>query len=301
MLAVKQGHGGKIAILFWMSVFLVLPTTADAASRSPVNFSAGDYAGDFVIEKTTNRTWYIDPLTSRRYQVSTSIAQLKAIAQPMSWAAISSIPDESDKVTIPLKQRKAISGLVYDPNAPDLIWHIRKRAYKRHALRTDQDLAAYLKNAIQVTPASLVEYPIARADFDYAIGPVDPTATSTGKYIYVNLKEQRLRAYENGRLVKTFLVSTGSYRFPTPPGNYSVLEKDPVVNYQWSYGKGNPDNYDLGNVPYNLMFRPHMYIHYAYWHNNFGRRMSHGCINVNLANIKWIYRWADPWIPVLVK
>lgn len=303
MSAVKEKRGGKLAILFWMSVFLVLPATVDAASRSPVGFSAGDYAGDFVIEKAENRVWYIDPKTSRRYQVGTSLEELKVIAQPMSWVAISSIPDDNDNVTIPLKKRKVISGLVYDPNAPDLIWHIRKRAYKRHALRTDQDLAEYIKNAIQVTPASLVEYPIAiaKANLDYAIGPVDPTATTTGKYIYISLKEQRLRAYENGRLVKTFLVSTGSYRFPTPPGNYSVLEKDPVVNYQWSYGKENPDNYDLGNVPYNLMFRPHMYIHYAYWHNNFGRRMSHGCINVSLPNIKWVYRWADEGIPVKVR
>lgn len=290
-----------IAVLTLAISALFLPAYVYAASSSPVGFSAGEYAGDFVAEKKQNKIWYVDPRTSRRFQVGTAFDQLKEMAQPMTWAAISSVPDEKDKVTIPLKKRKTISGLVYDPNAPNLIWHIRKRSYTRHALRTDQDLAEYFKNAIQTASASLEEYPIAKADLDYAIGPVDPTAATSSKYIFVSLKEQRLRAYENGRLVKTFLVSTGRGGFPTPPGSYSVLEKDPVVNYMWSYGKDDPNNYDLGNVPYNLMFRPHMYIHYAYWHNSFGRRMSHGCINVSLSNIKWIYRWADVGVPVLVK
>ncbi|MDD5251580.1 MAG: L,D-transpeptidase family protein [Patescibacteria group bacterium] len=118
------------------------------------------------------------------------------------------------------------------------------------------------------------------------------------KSITVNITEQRLHAYEYGREVKTFLVSTGTRSFPTPLGNYSVLAKKPYVLYRWSYGPDDPNNYDLGLTPWNLSIMPHIYIHYAPWHNNFGRRMSHGCINVNLTNIKWIYDWAEVGVPV---
>ncbi len=130
------------------------------------------------------------------------------------------------------------------------------------------------------------------ADRDVGSRPAEP------KSISVDITEQRLRAYEYGREVKSFLVSTGEKRFPTPLGSFSVLAKVPEVIYRWSYGPDHPDNYDLGLTPWNLRIMPHIYIHYAPWHNNFGRRVSHGCINVNLANIRWTYDWAEVGVPV---
>jgi len=121
------------------------------------------------------------------------------------------------------------------------------------------------------------------------------------QYILVDLSEQRLYSYENGILANTFLISAAKYPFFTPQGIHSVLAKKPYVDYTWSYGEGNPNNYSLGLVPWNLNFYGHFYIHYAYWHNNFGHPMSHGCINVNLTNMKWIYNWANVATPVEVR
>lgn len=129
------------------------------------------------------------------------------------------------------------------------------------------------------------------------------TASSSdqvGKYIKVDISEQRLYAYENGVEVKSFLVSTGTYTFPTPLGTSEVYEKLLWHDYTWNYGPGNPNNYSLPDVKYNLRIRQHIYIHNAYWHNNFGHRMSHGCVNVNLENSEWIYNWAEVGTPVEV-
>ncbi|MFA6603927.1 MAG: L,D-transpeptidase family protein [Patescibacteria group bacterium] len=120
------------------------------------------------------------------------------------------------------------------------------------------------------------------------------------KYIVVSVAEQRLHAYEYGREVRSFLVSTGTKKYATPTGDFSVLAKIPTVLYRWSYGPNDPNNYDLGRVPWNLRIMPHIYIHYAPWHNNFGRRMSHGCVNVNKANAEWIYDWAEVGVPVSI-
>lgn len=122
-----------------------------------------------------------------------------------------------------------------------------------------------------------------------------------GKKIIVDISDQRLYAYNKGILEHTFPVSTGKFPYATPQGDHSVLAKPFHVNYQWSYGPNNPNNYDLGIVPYNLRIYPHIYIHYAYWHNNFGHPMSHGCINVSLDNMKWAYDWADKGMPVKVR
>ena len=289
---------------------------ASAASRSPVGFTIGDYAGDFVKEKETGTIWYIDVDKSRRHQITESdpflFERLLGLAKIETWARIKAIPEATASSTgmanIKPSKWSVLRGLVYDVNAPDLLWHIRRRANLRQALRTREDVLAYVKNAMLVNSADLYEYPIAETILDITIkDPAKIPATSTEmtrpdepKFIRVSLREQRIRAYENGKLVNTFLVSTGSWRFPTPKGEFSVLAKLPWVNYKWVYSIGNPDNYDLGSVPYNLRVMPHKYIHYAYWHNNFGRTMSHGCINVNLKNVKWIYRWADEGIPVLI-
>ena len=42
-------------------------------------------------------------------------------------------------------------------------------------------------------------------------------------------------------------------------------------------------------------------FHGAYWHNNFGVRMSHGCVNMRPEEAKWLFRWCDPKFDVPVK
>jgi len=122
----------------------------------------------------------------------------------------------------------------------------------------------------------------------------------TDKRIEVNVSGQRLYASEHGILENSFLISSGLGN-ATPLGNHVILAKVPVVHYAWNYGEGNPNNYDLGWIPYNLRIYPHIYIHYAPWHNNFGHQMSHGCVNVSLEDMLWVYDWADEGINVIVR
>jgi lipoprotein-anchoring transpeptidase ErfK/SrfK len=34
-------------------------------------------------------------------------------------------------------------------------------------------------------------------------------------------------------------------------------------------------------------------LHGAYWHDNFGHTMSHGCVNMRQVDAKVLYEWAD--------
>lgn len=127
-----------------------------------------------------------------------------------------------------------------------------------------------------------------------------PYLREAGKTIEVDISEQRLYAYENGKQVYTALVSTGIDKYPTPEGKFFVDKKIDKKDYEWSYGPNNPDNYDIKDVKYNLRFYPSYYLHYAYWHNSFGRKRSHGCVNMDLKTSEWIYPWADLGTPVLI-
>lgn len=112
------------------------------------------------------------------------------------------------------------------------------------------------------------------------------------KYIEVDISEQQLWAYRGGLLIKTFLVSTGISSFPTPTGEFKVQGKLLKTRMTGFYGPDDPANYDLADVPHVLPFSGDYTLHGTYWHNNFGHRMSHGCINLPLDEAEWLYNWA---------
>lgn len=108
--------------------------------------------------------------------------------------------------------------------------------------------------------------------------------TDEDRYARVDLSEQRMYAYEEGYLINSFLISSGLPATPTPPGEYHIQRK--IYSKLYS----GPDYY-LPNTLYNLQFRTHYYLHGAYWHNNFGHPMSHGCVNIAYEDAKWVYEW----------
>lgn len=115
------------------------------------------------------------------------------------------------------------------------------------------------------------------------------------KWIDVSLDEQRLRAYEGYRLVMEFPISSGLWA-PTPKGTFSIWYK--TRNQTMSGGsKELGTYYYLPNVPHNMFFHQGYAIHGAYWHNNFGHPMSHGCVNSPLASVAQLFEWAGPLVP----
>jgi lipoprotein-anchoring transpeptidase ErfK/SrfK len=52
-------------------------------------------------------------------------------------------------------------------------------------------------------------------------------------------------------------------------------------------------DYYLENVPYVMYFFEDYALHGAYWHNNFGYQMSHGCVNLAPSDAGWLYSWSE--------
>jgi len=125
------------------------------------------------------------------------------------------------------------------------------------------------------------------------IGSEQTTVDREGQYIFIDLNRQTLFAYQDGALQKSFLISGGTTYYPSPTGLYDVMEKILWKDYTWYFGDEDSRNYDLSDVKYNVKFKNMYYIHSAYWHNNFGNPMSHGCINTSYNDAEWIYNWAD--------
>lgn len=117
--------------------------------------------------------------------------------------------------------------------------------------------------------------------------------TTTEKWIDVDLSEQRVVAYEGAQPVRAFIVSTGLPQWPTVTGTFRIrLKTRSQTMTGGSQAQG--DYYYLPNVQWVQYFYEDYAFHGAYWHNNFGRPMSHGCVNMTNEDAKWLFDWAGP-------
>ncbi|MBI5466314.1 MAG: L,D-transpeptidase [Candidatus Kerfeldbacteria bacterium] len=131
-----------------------------------------------------------------------------------------------------------------------------------------------------------------RAGYD----PLNTESKKLAKDIKIDLKTQRLAYYLDGKKLEEFPISSGVKRLPTPTGEFSVLHKIPAVHYK---GPG----FDYPNTKWNLHFATNgyrYYIHGAYWHNDFGKPKSHGCVNVSYQNMERLYNWAQVGTPIKI-
>ncbi len=135
------------------------------------------------------------------------------------------------------------------------------------------------------------------------LSPISAHVPSDEKRIRVSIEDQTLTAFEGEQVVLTAKVSTGiptetpPGKLPTetPRGRFHVQTKMPSRHM----GEGNLTDdleaYELPGVPWVCFFhKDGLAFHGTYWHDNFGRMMSHGCVNMRNEDALWLYRWTTP-------
>jgi lipoprotein-anchoring transpeptidase ErfK/SrfK len=110
------------------------------------------------------------------------------------------------------------------------------------------------------------------------------------KWIEVDLSDQKVTAWEGNQAVMHFTASTGLPNTPTRVGQYRIYQKYTTTRM---IGPG----YDLPNVPFTMYYDGGYALHGAYWHNNFGEPMSHGCVNLSPGESEALFQWAGPELP----
>ncbi len=121
--------------------------------------------------------------------------------------------------------------------------------------------------------------------------PVErPEAVDTDKWISVDLYEQVAIAYEGETPVFATLVSSGLAQWPTNEGVFHVYVRFTHTRMSGSYNL--PDFYYLQDVPWTMYYDDQIGLHGAYWHDGFGFRRSHGCVNLTITDAHWLFHWA---------
>jgi len=127
-----------------------------------------------------------------------------------------------------------------------------------------------------------------------------PPAGSDGSVIAVDTYEQTMGVYQNGQLIFATLVSSGSRYFPTRPGTFKVWAKLKYGKMSGAYRDDRSDYYFLEDVPWILYYDGDRALHGAYWHDHFGTRGSHGCVNLSPRDARWLYDFAGIGATVVI-
>lgn len=121
--------------------------------------------------------------------------------------------------------------------------------------------------------------------------PVErPEGINTEKWVSVDLYEQVVIAYEGMIPVFATLVSSGLAQWPTNEGLFNVYIRYARTRMAGAYGQ--PDFYYLEEVPWTMYFDGDIGLHGTYWHDGFGYRHSHGCVNLSIQDAHWLYNWS---------
>jgi len=134
----------------------------------------------------------------------------------------------------------------------------------------------------------LAATPTARQPFAWLTSDLRPLPE--GKWIEIDLGQQRLVAYEGTRAVFTSTISTGPSVNAALAGRYRIMGKKQSTILT---GPG----YYLPDVPWVLVLTPDILMHGAYWLDDWGIPSNHGSINLPPDEARWLFTWAEPAIP----
>ncbi len=122
--------------------------------------------------------------------------------------------------------------------------------------------------------------------------------SSSERWIEIDLSDQKIKAWDGSTLYLESFVSSGLPWYPTPVGEFRVWAKVRATKMEGGTGKY---YYYLPNVPYVMFFQNDKVpswrgygLHGTYWHNDFGRVHSHGCVNLPTSIAEKLYYWTTP-------
>jgi hypothetical protein len=191
----------------------------------------------------------------------------EALPYPMGWILVNVYPSETPggepSESNPIRLRYETVNLYAAVQVGDWIWY---------QIGDDQWV-------IQTLIAKLI--PVER-----------PADVDTERWVSVDLYEQVAIAYEDETPVFATLVSSGLPQWSTNEGLFHIYVRYPRT--LMSGAEGQSDFYYLEEVPWTMYFDDDIALHGTYWHDGFGYRHSHGCVNLSITDAAWLYEWASP-------
>lgn len=315
---------GASALEAWLPTLPFSPAQQDAPAQAEAPVYIGrsvDYAGVFERPSYTstkvghlsaddlipiyelveaeggyNKTWF---RTDGGYVYSSNVIPMQPYTTPLPvvedvgewgvWAQV--VAPWSDSLKAPRAGADPMYRLYYDSvhhviqaqQADDGAWW-----YQINDARYDELYWAQAAHLRVIAPEELA--------------PINPDGED--KRVEINLTTMYLYAYEGDveahraqvAVGNTFFWEDGTVDyFDTPTGSFRVMLKSPSRHMG---SRGTLGSFDYPGVPWCTFFHEKgLALHGTYWHNDYGTRRSHGCVNLRPADALWVYRWTHPEAP----
>jgi hypothetical protein len=140
-----------------------------------------------------------------------------------------------------------------------------------------------------------------RAQLRLARLAAPPSEVAPGaRWIDVDTDEQVMVLYEGTRPKYATLVSTGrpGRRVETPKGTFRIWAKLAFSDMDNLEQTELSENYAIESVPWVQYFEGANGLHAAFWHDSFGERRSHGCVNLSPADARYVFEFTEPALPL---
>jgi lipoprotein-anchoring transpeptidase ErfK/SrfK len=134
-------------------------------------------------------------------------------------------------------------------------------------------------------------------------GPPPADLAPDERWIDVNLKSQSVVLFRGTTPLYATLISSGKEStvkekdHRTPVGEYRIREKHITATMDGDGSAAGDLPYSIEAVPYVMYYQGSYALHGAFWHSNYGVRMSHGCVNLSPLDAKYLFFNSDPPVP----
>ncbi len=229
-----------------------------------------------VVHSNLNYNEYFTPIQIRnRSQLSVSSPSKTLTAATNPVAGTSALPTAIAQPTDSQTQATPSKATIFDKSIRKALIPAESQTPERTTERTTAPSAKPVANPH--TLATRLDIPFDR----------------TGRWIEVELATQTLRAWEGDEIYLETAISSGEEWTPTVQGVFHINRK---YASQDMVGR----DYNLPDVPAVMYFFSNYAIHGAYWHDDFGKAVSHGCVNMREDEAIDLFEWASMGTPVFV-
>lgn len=158
---------------------------------------------------------------------------------------------------------------------------------KRHIVEMANRIEGeHFKNGMKLlVPDSFVKDYKAYSPYPFLYIAAEPIP----KLFVIDKFTQTFGAYENGKLVRWGILSSGRDNNLTPPGRYNFNWKD---EHRFSNAAPAGEEWEMFYV---FNFQSKWGVHVHQYSLPIGNAVSHGCVRVSLADAIWNFYWANEW------
>ena len=113
-------------------------------------------------------------------------------------------------------------------------------------------------------------------------------------WIDVELDQQTLGVYIGDELVFVTMIASGNHKHATPRGLFRIYTKMAIADMDSQ--ATDEEQYAVEGVPWAQFFYKRIGLHGTFWHNRFGRRTSHGCVNLSAKDAAYVWHMTTPHV-----